>query len=319
MTLVSVGIVTWNAATVLERCLDAVRRQTHDPIEVLVVDNASSDGTPALLGRLTRDRERLLLAENTGFAAAHNRAIERSAGQFYLALNPDVFLETGFVERLVNALVRTPRAGSASGKLCRADAPDRIDSAGIRMLPSQRPLDRGGGALDTGQYDVAEYVFGASGAAALYRRAMLEDCRVAGEIFDEDFFAYREDADLAWRAQLLGWECVYVPEARARHVRHVTSERRATLSAAINRYSVRNRFLLPALWRDLQVIAYVVAREHTSLPAILDVLRLLPRTIMKRREIMRRRRTPSARVDRWFLCDSRPLEPAPTPTCEPSG
>ncbi len=322
MTLVSIGIVTWNAGAVIERCLDSIQRQNHRSFQLLVVDNASTDDTTALLERRTARDERVLLERNTGFAAAHNRALALSTGEYYLALNPDVFLDPDFLMRLLEVLQHDPGAGSASGKLLRADEPSRIDSAGICMLPSQRHLDRGSDTLDVGQFDTPVYVFGASGAAALYRRAMLEDLRVCGEIFDEDFFAYREDADLAWRAQLLGWRCRYVPAARAYHVRHVTPERRRRLSPKINRYSVRNRFLLriknqtpsnawrcllPMLWRDLQVIGYVLLREHRSLPALVDVARLLPRVLAKRREIMRRRRIPSADVDRWFKEASRPL------------
>ena len=102
-----------------------------------------------------------------------------------------------------------------------------IDSTGIVMLPSIRHLDRGAGELDRGQYDRDEDVFGASGAAALYRRSMLDDVRVDGEWFDEDFFAYREDADLAWRAQWRGWRCRYVAAAtaRARAARHAGAAR----------------------------------------------------------------------------------------------
>jgi len=190
-----------------------------------------------------------------------------------------------------------------------------IDSTGIVMLPSQRHLDRGADREDTGQYARAEEVFGASGAAAVYRRAMLEDTRVGAEYFDEDFFAYREDADLAWRAQLLGWSCLYVPDAVARHGRRVTPERRAGLPAAINYYSVRNRFLLrlknqtaghalrflvPAVSRDLQVIGYVLLREHSSLGALRDVIRLWPRTWAKRRAIMAKRRRPTREMIAWF-------------------
>jgi GT2 family glycosyltransferase len=181
-------------------------------------------------------------------------------------------------------------------------------------------------------------VFGASGAAAMYRRAMLDDARTPGgsvmrggngtpggnaalnvdagsEYFDEDFFAYREDADLAWRAQLLGWNCVYVPDAVARHGRRVTPERRSALPAAINYYSVRNRFLLrmknqtaghalrfllPTLARDLQVIGYVLLKERSSLGALGDVCRLWRTTMIKRRAIMSRRRRPTSEMIAWF-------------------
>jgi GT2 family glycosyltransferase len=183
------------------------------------------------------------------------------------------------------------------------------------MQPSQRHLDRGAGEVDRGQYDREELVFGASGAAACYRRAMLEDVKVDGEYFDEDFFAYREDADLAWRAQLLGWDCLYVPSAQAWHVRRVIPERRGSLPPEINRYSVRNRFLLrvknqtashavrflvPAVLRDAQVIGYVLLRERSSLGGLADVVRLLPRAWAKRRAIMRRRVRPASAMIAWF-------------------
>src|SRR5262249_49482414 len=126
-------------------------------------------------------------------------------------------------------------------------ATDVIDSKGIRMTRSGRHLDIGQGKRD-GEDDrglePGGECFGISGAAPLYRRAMIDDVSIDGELLDEDFFAYREDADLAWRAQLLGWRARHVPEALAAHVRTVTPERRRQLSAEINLHSVKNRFLL---------------------------------------------------------------------------
>jgi len=328
MAAVSVGIVTWNSASTIAQAIAHVRRQRDVDVQLLVVDNASTDDTRAIVESLTAPAERLWLETNRGFSAAHNLAIGRTSADFYLALNPDAFLEPDYLARLVEALARDPSAGSAAGKLLRAASreppaadDDVIDSTGIVMVSSQRHLDRGAGEIDRGQYDRMEYVFGASGAAALYRRSMLEDLRIAGEIFDEDFFAYREDADLAWRAQLLGWRCLFVPAAVARHVRRVTPERRGDLPPELNRYSVRNRFLLrlknqdvrsaarfaaPALLRDAQVVGYVLLREWSSIPALLDVVRLLPRTVRKRRAIMRRRRAATADVARWWREASRP-------------
>lgn len=322
-SLVSIGIVTWNSAADLEACLEAVRALTYAPIELLVIDNASTDGTRDLLASTTRDDERCLLDRNAGFAAAHNLAIARTSGEYYLTLNPDVRPEPDFVSKLVDAIDSVPRCGSASGKLLRADESECIDSAGIVMRPTQRHLDRGAGEPDDGRYDRRELVFGVSGAAGFYRRAMLEDVAVDGEVFDEDFFAYREDADLAWRAQLLGWHCVYEPTAVASHVRRVTPERRRALPASINRMSVRNRFLLrlknqtashmlrflaPTLWRDAQVIGYVLLRERSSLPAFAEVARLTRPMLRKRRNIMARRRASAADMIRWFRRPARPVE-----------
>jgi GT2 family glycosyltransferase len=315
MPLVTVGIVTWHSEAHIAECLAAVRAQTHPDIELLVADNDSRDGTRAVLERLTTGGERVYLQRNTGFAAAHNTLIARGRGEYYLALNPDVVLDRHYVARLVEGCAADPRVGSATGKLLRRDPPGVIDSTGIVMLPSMRHLDRGAEEEDRGQFEMAEDVFGASGAAALYTRAMLADVQVEGEWFDEDFFAYREDADLAWRAQLLGWRCRYVPGAVAAHVRRVTPERRGGVPPEVNRWSVRNRFLLrlknqtarhalafagPALARDLQVVGYVLLREHASLGGLADVVRLLPRTWRKRRAIMARRRASDAELIGWF-------------------
>jgi len=188
---------------------------------------------------------------------------------------------------------RNPSAGSATGKLLRQTkdfGPARrisdqkiLDSTGIYITPSQRHFDRGSGEPDTGQYEKPECVFGASGAAALYRRAMLEDVRKEREYFDESFFAYREDVDLAWRAQWMGWRCLYLPKAIGYHVRRVLPENRSTLPEAINMHSVKNRFLLrvknmdsgtylrffvPITLRDTAALFYVVIREWSTIPGI---------------------------------------------------
>lgn len=314
MPLVTIGVVTWNSAADLPRCLAAIRAQRHQPIELLVGDNASADGTRAVIEAHTTAAERRYFAANRGFSAAHNALIRESRGAYYVTLNPDVVLDAGFVAALVEAMDAAPGAGSATGKLRRAEPAGVLDSTGVVMHRSQRHFDCGADEPDRGQYDAPGPVFGVSGAAGFYRRAMLDDVAVAGEVFDEDFFAYREDADLAWRAQLLGWDALYVPAATATHVRRVTPERRTQLPAAINRYSVRNRFLLrlknqtagqvvrfavPGLARDAQVVGYVLAREWGSIPGLVDVVRLLPRMLRKRRAIMRRRDRTRA-LDAWF-------------------
>lgn len=316
--LVSIGIVTYNSAPHIEACLGSVRRQSFAPLEVLVVDNHSSDESVERVEGSETPLRLLKNERNRGFAAAHNQAIRSSHGEHYLALNPDIIMRPNFVEEMVKAIELDSGVGSVSGKLLRPTVgcgPSVLDSTGIYMTPNLRHLDRGSGQEDRGQYDQAEYVFGASGAAALYRRRMLEDVAIDGEYFDEDFFAYREDADLAWRAQLLGWRAVYTPRALATHERRVLPERRASLPNDINMHSVKNRFLLriknqtltelfallpPALVRDLQVLCYVALFERSSLPGLVFVARSLRKTWSKRRQIMARRRVASRDMLRWF-------------------
>jgi GT2 family glycosyltransferase len=316
--LVSIVVVTFNSERDIDACLDSIGRQTYAPLEILVIDNHSSDGTAQRVRSGGSPLHFIQNERNIGFAAAHNQGIRLTRGELYLALNPDVEMSSSFVEEMVRAFALDSRVGSVSGKLLRPPAgkgPRIIDSTGIYMTPGLRHLDRGSGQFDQGQYERPQYVFGASGAAALYRRTMLDDVAVEGEVFDEDFFAYREDADLAWRAQLLGWRTFYMPRAVAIHQRRVLPERRDALPAQINMHSVKNRFLLriknqtlteflalllPSLFRDLQVVAYVVLVERTSLPGLSFVIRNFRRIWMKRKQIMSRKKAGAGNMLRWF-------------------
>jgi GT2 family glycosyltransferase len=242
-----------------------------------------------------------------------------------LVLNPDVVLESRFLQNAIRAMDEDSSAGSATGKLLRptkASGPARrisdekiLDSTGIYFTPSQRHLDRGSGETDMGQFEKPEYVFGASGAAALYRRTMLEDICNGGEYFDESFFAYREDADLAWRAQWMGWHCRYIPHAIGFHARRVLPENRSTLPDAINMHSFKNRFLLrvknmdpgtyarfiiPITMRDLAALGYVFIRERSSLAGIPSFFSALPRAWAWRKLIKSRRRASPDEIRSWF-------------------
>jgi GT2 family glycosyltransferase len=315
---VSIVIVTYDSGRFIDSCLESIASQTYAPMEILVIDNGSSDDSVERVRKSGIAHRLIENKDNRGFAAAHNQGIRSSVGEYYLALNPDVVAKTDFVGNLVAAMESGPTVGSVTGKLIRPQKDEGaaiIDSTGIYMTPSLRHLDRGSGERDIGQYEEPQYVFGVSGAAALYRRQMLEEIVVGREYFDEDFFSYREDADLAWRAQLLGWKAIYVPTAVATHERRVLPERRKSLPPDINMHSVKNRFLLriknqtllefvvlllPSLARDLQVIGYVVLAERSSLPGLFFVLSHFSRIWSKRRHIMARRLAGSGRMLRWF-------------------
>jgi len=321
--MVSVLICTFNSRSVLPACLQALRQQTCGPLEVVIVDNASSDGTREILDRLQAPEYQVILnQENVGFAAAQNQAIRRSRGEWLLSLNADVVLSPEFVSQLLAAAEDMDgRVGALCGKLLRwnpAGQPEftsRIDSTGIYFVRNLRHFDRGSEEMDSGQYDQMQYVFGATAAAALYRRAMVEDVSVEGEFFDEAFFAYREDADLAWRAQLLGWSCLYVPSAVGWHERRVTPERFRQLPLVINWHSVKNRFLMrlknatlgtwlrllfPITWRDLLIVGYSVLVDRRLLSALAFVWSNREHTRRKRRLIQSRRRAPEKEIRHWF-------------------
>jgi len=206
---VSVTIVTYNSGRFIKRCLESVLDQKYPFKEVIVIDNNSSDGTIDILEPF-EDRCRIVYnEENIGFSAAQNQAIAMSEAEWVLTLNPDVLLLQGFLEALVNAGSMDPRVGTVCGKLMSVQASFElheeplVDSTGIYFTPNLRHLDRGSLQPDNGSFRNYEYVFGATAAAALYRREMIEDIAIGGEFFDNDFFVYREDADVAWRAQLM--------------------------------------------------------------------------------------------------------------------
>jgi GT2 family glycosyltransferase len=318
---VSVTIVTYNSGRFIKRCLESVLDQQYPLKEIIVIDNNSSDGTIDILEQF-EDRCRIVYnEENIGFAAAQNQAIGLSKGGWVLTLNPDVLLLKGFIEALVTAGNVDPRVGTVCGKLLTMtatfDFPEEpvVDSTGIYFTPNLRHLDRGSLEVDNGHFSNFEFVFGATAAAALYRREMIDDIAVQGEFFDSDFFVYREDADVAWRAQLLGWKCLYAPYARGYHVRKALPGNRRALPADINMHSVKNRFLLRMKnmsWdlyrrnffsitaRDIVVISCCLMWEHTSLKAFPFLLRNWKGVIAKRREIMARRRAPDEYIASWF-------------------
>ena len=318
---IAVTIVTYDSAAFLARCLDAVAAQTHAPREVVVLDNRSRDDSAAIARAHGVVTKLIESPDNTGFAGGQNRAIAATSADWVLTLNPDVVLDPAFLATLAERAERPAPLGTLCGKLLRLGpdgapvVPPRIDSTGIVFTRSFRHLDRGSEEPDDGRYAVEEPVFGATAAAAMYRRAMIEDVSVEGEFFDEAFFAYREDADLAWRAQLLGWDCLYVPSALGYHVRRVLPERRADVPAMLNRHSVKNRFLmrvknadaavwrrcaLPGLARDAAVLGGCLVREWSSLPAFADVARLYPRARRQRAIIQAKRRRDGAAIARWF-------------------
>src|SRR5690242_18294494 len=229
---VAVNIVTFNSAQDIGNCLLSLRHQTFPDFQVHVFDNASKDDTLKTVESFSADGI-VRSPVNTGFCKAHNELVRRFPSQYVVFLNPDTVLDPSFIAELVHALDKCPEAASASGKLLRMDG-TTIDSAGIIMLREQRHLDRGADQPDTGQFSTPEEIFGPSGAAAIYRRTALDETAIGGQYFDEDFFAYREDADLAWRCRLFGWTSIYVPSAVARHRRRVTPERRNELPREIN-------------------------------------------------------------------------------------
>jgi GT2 family glycosyltransferase len=323
--LVTVVLITWNSAPYLRRCLEGIAGQSHRDVELIHIDNASTDESATLIRTRFPQCRQIINPDNRGFAAAANQAIREARGEFVALCNPDCFLTAGYLGKILEAFDRAgDKFGAATGNLIRArgyeiEPADAVDSMGIRMTRSGRHFDitdvGRASARPVGLKPDLHEVFGVSGAAALYRKSFIIDVTINDEFFDEDFFAYREDADVAWRGRLFGWCALCAPDAIAYHVRTVTPERRRELPAAINMHSVKNRFLLRLkneglylairnapfeLTRDVMVLGAALTIERSSLPAFGWLWRNRRRIVEKRKAIQRRRRVSDRQLAEWF-------------------
>ena len=211
--LFSVVIPNWNGARYLPTCLDSLRRQTYPALEVIVADNASADASRDILARDYPEVRLVALSENRGFAGAANAGIRAARGEIVALLNNDTEADPHWAAELAGALARHPDAGSAASKMLLFDQRDTFHSAGDAFGADGLPANRGVWQKDVGQFDREEYVFSGCGGAVAYRREMLDQIG----LLDELFFFSCEDVDLAWRAQLAGWRCIYVPTAVVYH------------------------------------------------------------------------------------------------------
>jgi GT2 family glycosyltransferase len=240
--VISVVIVNWNRRDLLRACLDSLAAQTFTDFEIIVVDNGSDDGSAAMVREFPRPIQLIENRENRGFCAANNQGFSVSQTEYVALLNNDAEADPGWLQALLDAIQIKPDVGESdigmvASKILVWEDPRIIDKCGHLIYPDGQNRGRGHGQVDRGQFNRQEEVLWPDGCAALYRRAMLDE--VGG--FDEEFFAYADDAELGLRARIAGWTCLYAPGAVVRHHRGATlglnSAKRLTLIE-------RNRVLL---------------------------------------------------------------------------
>jgi GT2 family glycosyltransferase len=214
----TVGIASYNGRHLLEIVLASLAHQSFRDFRVVVVDDASSDDTVAWMAAQWPAVEVITHARNRGVTVSLNDCLRAHSSEFVALLNNDVELEPACLGELVSALESHQQAGVACGKLIDFYRRDHLDGAGDVYSWGGEANRRGHGQLDTGQYDRPEEIFSACGALAVYRRAALD----AVGLMDERLFAFYEDVDWCFRAQLSGWTCRYVPTAVAYHMGSAT-------------------------------------------------------------------------------------------------
>ena len=327
---VAICLVTHDSAPDLAGCMAAIAALRPPPAEIALVDSGSRDGSLDEARRTAPHGIPLSAtghAANIGFAAGMNAAIAATRAAYVLTLNADARPRPDYLERLAARMEAHPelRVAAVAGRLVRPEtpgAPRLLDACGMRLTSAWRHLDRGSGEPDRGQWALPDRVFGATGAASLFRRAALLDAAVDGEIFDPRFHSFREDAELCFRLRERGWEILYEPAAVAEHRRFNLPARRGAMPPAVNLHSLKNRYLLriyhqtgrnlartllPTLGRDLGALAWVALRERSSLAAYAWLLRHRAELLARRRAIQGRRTRPAAELDAWFGRQGAPL------------
>lgn len=298
-SLVSIIVVNWNRAKFLKDCLSTLSRQSYANREIILVDNGSSDESIPVVKENFPAVKIVGLAENRGFTGGNAAGLKVASGEFIALVNNDARTEPGWLETLLQPMLADPSVGICASKLV-IDGTRAIDSAGNGLTTGGVGFNRGLG-MDRKHFSISELIFGACGAAALYRRSMLDEIG----FFDDEFFLYDEDMDLSFRAQLAGWKCRYVADAVAHHKGNATSERLSDLHVY---YHTRNlefvwiknmpaelmiRFLHHKLIQELAAFGYICLRHGRWKPflrAKRDAVRMLPSMLKKRREVRRLRK-----------------------------
>ena len=323
LPLISVIVLNWNGERVIESCLRSVQTQTYEPLELIVVDNASVDGSVELIRRKFPTIPLIANRSNLGFGGGNNVGIRASQGKYVMVLNNDSQLHPKCIEELKVSIEKDEVYGACAPKILLESPGHLVDAAGIVVCPDGLSIGRG--RLESGdRYDQETEVFFGSGCACLYRREMLEDIG----LYDEDFFAYAEDTDLGWRARLAGWNCTYNPRAIVYHLHSASAGTYSHLKAFLverNRFwvAIKNFPFSLILWgQGYTVCRYFwqaygaltgqgAAGRFTSQFSKLELMKILmrvylslwkslPTLLRKRRMIQQRKRIPKRDVY-WLI------------------
>lgn len=345
MPKISVCIVTHNSMKYLPYFLDSLFEQTYfksrgETPDIFIVDNASADKTVKFIHDNFPTVHLLRNVNNIGLCRAWNQAIKMTNGEYILIMNPDLILEKKYLAEVARVMDNDDLVGAVGGKLYQLKITNMnddegmteltktniIDTTGLTVWKSRCFTERGGGQIDNGQFDDEAEVFGVSGACVLLRRRALEQIKFNEEYFDEDFFIYQEDIDLAWRLRQSGWSAVYTPRAIGYHHRRAHSGGQASAWSIIkyrrekenfiNAYSYRNHLLLllkNEAWRDfwrhspyilfyeLKKFAYVLILENSTLRrALVDIFKFWGKIRQKRSLNKRLTKVAPEEIRQWF-------------------
>lgn len=302
--LISVIIPNWNGKKFLTGCLDSLLKDSYGKVEIIVVDNGSHDGSVEFMESGYPSVKLVKFSENTGFSVAVNAGINASRGEFIALLNNDTVVDPSWLSEMIKVMKEHPEIGSTGCKMLAYDNHQLLDGAGDGYRRGGLPGRIGHREIDRGQFNEQRPILGPCGGAALYRRAMFDDIG----LFDEDYFAYLEDVDMALRAQSAGYKSIYVPSAVMYHLGCGTTGSGyhplvVRLSAQNNvntlvkniPFSLILKFLPQIIYWQAYYFAVVIVRGGQVLPWLdgtFRAIKLLPAMLQKRDEIASKRRVP---------------------------
>ncbi len=332
---ISVIIIHYNTPEYLKGCIDAIFSQSYENIEIIFIDNNSPDKTGMNFVKEKYDHLKnfklIYNIKNLGYAKAANQGIKMATDAKYIVItNPDILYTKDYFKKCVERIKADPKTASITGKVYKYDfdrdkKTDIIDTVGLFAYKNRRFIDDGQGLVDEGQFDKEKEIFGVSGACPLYTKEALEDVKINNEYFDEDFFMYKEDVDLAWRLKIYGWKSLYYPKAIAYHGRGTGVHRRFfnkellkvrdRLSKFQKHHSFRNQHLMqakneffinfirdffPIMGRKFLMLIYITFKEPYLWKSYKEYWKLLAKILKKRRIIMRHKKISTKVMRKWF-------------------
>lgn len=333
--LVTILLVVYNGEKYIRHCLKSVFEQTYQPIEVVIFDNASTDKTMEIAEKEFKTAKIFHNDKNIYIGPAFNRAFDMGLcrGEYILLLCVDVILDKNFILEAVGAMESDKNIGAIQAKIFKFDfigqeikKTNIIDTVGFRIFKSRRVINLGHGEKDEGQFEKAREVFSYEGAAGFFRKNALESVKFEKEILDNDYEWMVDDLDLGWRLRLMAWKNYYVPTVICFHDRKTTKrlsiglwdfiEQRKKIMPLKRKLDYRNMLLtlikneltpfsfndLSAIfWREIKLFVYVLLFEWTTLPAIWEIIYLLPTILRKRRWIMKNKKINAAEMRKYFV------------------
>lgn len=330
MPKVTIIIINYNGLRFLQSCLTSLTAQTYWNKEIIFIDNNSTDKSVEFVQAHFPSIIIFANKDNKGYTGAANQGIKAADSRYVMIMNPDIIFESDYLEKAVQKMENNHRIGALTGKLYKYDfekkeKTEKIDSLGLYCFRNRRIIDKCQGQKDKAQFDISKEVFGVSGACPFYRRHALNDIAINGEIFDENFFMYKEDIDISWRMRLRGWKCYYLADAIAHHGRgtgilkdyshFAVMQNRKSLSRFTKHYSYRNQRLMqlknemipniihdfiPIFIKEVLIAGYILVFEPYLIKSLFQFFKLLPSTLKKRRFIMKNKKVGWEEMRVWL-------------------